>query len=99
MTNRCLILLTIFTYAHMHIAPFCFTLRYLPRSLPRSHLPRITTNLVHRSRPCYLRSMSSYPATIKAVQVTAHGGPEVLAVGPSIIFSRGVTYGYLLFFS
>lgn len=29
--------------------------------------------------------MSSYPAKIKAIQVTAHGGPEVLAVGPSVI--------------
>jgi len=57
-----------------------------PRYLARFHLPHIATNLVHR-RLYYLRSMSSYPATIKAIQVTAHGGPEVLAVGRSVTIS------------
>ena len=71
MTNRRLVLVIIF------MAPSGVTLRYLPRFL----LPRIATNSVDR-RPRYLRSMSSYPAKIKAIQVTAHGGPEVLAVGP-----------------
>jgi len=64
-------------------------LYFAPRYFARTHLPRIATNLVHR-RPYYLRSMSSYPATIKAIQVTAHGGPEVLAVGLSVMISSRV---------
>jgi hypothetical protein len=62
---------------------------FAPRYFARSHLPRIATNLVHR-RLYYLSSMSSYPATIKAIQVTAHGGPEVLAVGLNVIISSRV---------
>ena len=58
-------------------------LYFFPRYFARSHLPRIPTKLVHR--PLYhLCSMSSHPATIKAIQVTAYGGPEVLTVGMNV---------------
>ena len=58
-------------------------------SLPPSLSPTSYRHKLGHRRPYYLRSMSSYPANIKAIQVTAHGGPEVLAVGPSVIVSSG----------
>src|SRR5260221_611774 len=60
---------------------FHLTLRYFLSSRPS----RIATNLVYQRFHC-LHSMSSYPTQIKAIQVTSHGGPEVLAVGPSVLF-------------